>query len=765
MKCGRPGCDGTIDSGYCDTCGLAPAGERQPAADLASVSVAGGPPPEDPRRAGADLPSTPLTGATRGSARASGAVSARSSSRGHLGAGLVEIPPVEDRDPASVVMADPQVAESRRRCARCDNPVGRSRDGRPGRTEGYCPHCGARYSFTPKLVAGDLVAGQYEVAGCLAYGGMGWVYLARDHNVSDRWVVLKGLLDSGDESAMAAAIAERRFLAEVEHPNIVRIYNFVEHHGAGYIVMEYVGGTSLKDLRKGADGSSTPLPVGHAIAYLLEALPALAHLHTRNLLYCDFKPDNVIQTEEQVKIIDLGGVRRMDDDTSDLYGTVGYQAPEVPRDGPSVASDLYTVARTLAVLVFDFKGFQDPRRYADSLPPASDVPIFQRYPALHRFLLRGTHPDPTRRFGSAGEMAEQLTGVLRQVVAIDGGRPDPAPSRLFTPELGLEPDQPTWRVLPVPAIDPTDPAAGVLASLAAASPAQMLAALEGMPDGPDIRFQRARAYLELGEWKAAADVVVQQAIADPLDWRSRWWQAVLELVEGVPKDAAEDFDRVAAELPGELAPLLGLAVAAESSGDIQRAAALYQLVAGTDPGHVSASFGLARIRRATGDRHGAAEALRRVPSASSAHQAALVALCSILTGTGPASGLTGTGPASGLTGTGPASGLTGTGPDGPAAGPNLDDLVDASGVLVRLNGDARVSASIKRDLLIAALRMVEAPAAVSGTAEVAGVPLKEDALRAELEKTCRTLAKLSPTDSERVALVDEANAFRPRSLT
>ena len=43
-----------------------------------------------------------------------------------------------------------------------------------------------------------LVGGQYEVAGCLAHGGMGWIYLARDRNVNGRWVVLKGLLNSGD---------------------------------------------------------------------------------------------------------------------------------------------------------------------------------------------------------------------------------------------------------------------------------------------------------------------------------------------------------------------------------------------------------------------------------------------------------------------------------------------------------------------------------------------------------------------------------------
>ena len=93
---------------------------------------------------------------------------------------------------------------------------------------------------------------------------MGWIYLARDRNVSDRWVVLKGLLNAGDGDAMAAALAERRFLAEVEHPNIVKIFNFVEHEGSGYIVMEYVGGRSLKQIlaarREANGGEPDPLP-------------------------------------------------------------------------------------------------------------------------------------------------------------------------------------------------------------------------------------------------------------------------------------------------------------------------------------------------------------------------------------------------------------------------------------------------------------------------------------------------------------------------
>src|SRR5690606_458174 len=122
----------------------------------------------------------------------SGRVSRRtgSSRRGMLGLGLVQVPPVPYRDPATAVMPDPVVAEKNRFCGNCGEKVGRSRGDRPGRTEGFCRACGTEFSFTPKLRKGDLVAGQYEVLGCLAHGGLGWIYLARDHNVSDRWVVL-----------------------------------------------------------------------------------------------------------------------------------------------------------------------------------------------------------------------------------------------------------------------------------------------------------------------------------------------------------------------------------------------------------------------------------------------------------------------------------------------------------------------------------------------------------------------------------------------
>ncbi|CAM5660395.1 Protein kinase domain-containing protein OS=Streptomyces antimycoticus OX=68175 GN=SANT12839_036730 PE=4 SV=1 [Streptomyces antimycoticus] len=199
--------------------------------------------------------------------------------------------------------------------------------------------------------------------------------------------------------------------------------------------MEYVGGKSLKDIANAlrtTDGRRNPLPVEQACAYGIEALEALGHLHSRNLLYCDFKVDNAIQQQDQLKLIDMGAVRRMDDHDSPIYGTVGYQAPEIAETGPSVASDLYTVARTLAVLTFDFQGYTNV--FVDSLPDPEHIEVFRRYESFYRLLVRATDPDPGRRFASAREMADQLTGVLREVVALQTGRPRPALSTLFGPE-------------------------------------------------------------------------------------------------------------------------------------------------------------------------------------------------------------------------------------------------------------------------------------------------------------------------------------------
>ncbi|MFE9902481.1 serine/threonine-protein kinase [Streptomyces achromogenes] len=816
QTCQRPACQGAYeDMGggglYCDTCGLAP------------VVAAGGLP------SGGGMVVSPATGVAKGAAdgpgsrssrtasqssrsrrsvsgRLSRSVSGRStgrsvsvrssgsasgaSARGRLGAGLVSVPQVPRPDPRAMVLERPEVPERKRFCSRsdCGAPVGRARGDRPGRTEGFCTKCGHPYSFVPKLRAGDIVHGQYEVAGCLAHGGLGWIYLAVDRAVSDRWVVLKGLLDTGDQDAMAAAISERRFLAEIEHANIVRIYNFVEHLDQrtgsldGYIVMEYVGGKSLKEIanaRRAPDGRRDPLPVEQACAYGIEALEALGHLHSRNLLYCDFKVDNAIQTEDQLKLIDMGAVRRMDDEESAIYGTVGYQAPEVAETGPSVASDLYTVGRTLAVLTFDFQGYTTV--HADSLPDPDTIEVFRRYESFYRLLVRATDPDPDRRFGSAEEMAEQLTGVLREVVALQSGQPRPALSTLFGPEVrvtdtelfpppagevsrlgarrdrrsraaapALPPaalvrpaDTPAAALaLPLPLVDPGDPGAGFLAGLPATVPAELISALAAAPTRTvETRLRQVRARLESGDHQGALTGLAELEEERPDDWRVVWLRGVAALVTGDFAGAALAFDAVYDAFPGEAAPKLALALCAEVLGQTDNAAEYYRLVWTTDRSFVSAAFGLARVRLAAGDRQGAVQTLESVPESSIHYTAARVAAVRAR--------------------------LRGRTP-GPGDVPFGDDLAAAAGQVEALQAyglDPARRARLSAEVLGGALDWVLSGGAGSAAAgrTLLGSGLDERGLRFGLERAYRTLARLAPGGKERIELVERANRYRPRT--
>ena len=718
MTCTRSPCGGTLEDGFCNVCGLAPA----PAPGTTHPPRARGAP-------ATELARPPATRRWGGSART------HLAARQHLGAGLVEVAPVPDRDPAEAVMADPKVAERQRFCRRCGGAVGRSRDGAPGRTAGFCTRCGTPFSFEPRLRAGDVVAEQYEVVGCLAHGGLGWIYLARDRNVADRWVVLKGLLTAGDEEAMAAALAERLFLAEVEHPNIVKIINFVERDGAGYIVMEYVGGMSLKSLletrRAANDGRPDPLPVAQAIAYVLEILPALGYLHRSGLLFCDLKPANVMQTRHSLKLIDLGAVYRIGDTVSPVYGTAGFQAPEIDEAGPSVASDLFTVARTLAALCVDFEGFQSTLRF--TLPPTRDTPLFQRYDSLYRLLCKGTAPHPDDRFQSADEMADQLFGVLREVVADETGTPVPARSTLFTTDFRLRRNAPDAGVLPALRVATDDPAAGYLATLAAVAPEQLVTVLRRAPEPTvEVELRLAQALIDAREWDDARALLDAIERRDPWEWRAHWYRGVAALAREQPLAARASFERVYHAVPGELAAKLALGLCAELAGEPAVAAGWYEIVSRTDTSYTTAAFGLARCRLAGGDRAGAIAAYERVPETSSAYDEAQMARIGCLLGG--------------------AYGIAQL----RAAAAGIDALA--------LDGERR--ARITAELLRAALSLVGRDRGVEDPAvTLGGRPLVETELRLELERTYRALAAVAATASERIRLVDEANRVRPRTWT
>jgi len=655
-----------------------------------------------------------------------------------LGAGLTHVPPIPEVDPREGLMNPAVVAEDKRYCSVCQSSVGRSREGSLGRTKGFCAKCRTPFDFEPTLVAGNLLGGQYEVAGCLAHGGMGWIYLARDRNVNDRWVVLKGLLNAGDPDASRAAVAEKQFLAEVEHPLIVEIYNFVTSpDGNSYIVMEYVGGRSLnnllKDRMRASGGAFSPIPVDQAIAYIVEILPAFGYLHSLGLLYCDFKPANLIQVGDSMKLIDLGGVRRVDDDQSPIYGTVGFQAPEVARDGTTVASDLFTVARTLAVLVFEFKGYQ--AHYETTLPSADDVPLFAQFDSLYRWLEKGTAVRPEDRFQTADEMREQLFGVMREVTAAvaTGAVNRSTPSQLFEPPAATA-DQLTWRDLPRLAVELRDPMAAWLASVTADEPTARIAALKGAPEETTaVIVERADAALRAEQVPLAEQLAQRVLDADPWEWRGVWLQGLAALSRGDATAAMAAFNAVYGQLPGELAPKLALAAACEAAGEPAVAERMYITCARTDAAYVACSqFGLARIAATAGRRDEALQALDRIPPTSRAFGDARRSRALLL-----------------------AAGLDPT--------HALADLGRASEELELAAMQPFERAALRIRLLESALQHVATVGPQTGV-QIGGVPAVELPLRRALEDACRTAARLAPDAAGRVQLVDQANAVRPRTL-
>ncbi|MBF8188972.1 protein kinase [Nonomuraea sp. K274] len=709
-RCAQPGCTGTIEEGYCDLCGSAANSPPLP------VSA--------PVSAPASAPVTQPVGRSR---PVSGPVGSSGRSRAGVLGTIADLPSVPPRDPVGAVMTDPEVPEEKRFCANpaCAQAVGRSREGRAGLTDGFCPHCRTQFSFTPKLSKGDLVAGQYRVLGCLAHGGLGWVYLAADENLDGMWVVLKGLLNTNDAEALAAAEAERKFLTTVDHPNIVKILNFQRSEGLGYIVMEYVGGKSLHELRR-----QGPLPLRETLMYGREILHAFGYLHEQGLVYCDLKPANVIRVGKRLKLIDLGAVQHIGSPPGTSWATVGYHAPELDTRPSSVTSDLYTVARTLAVLAISS---YSPARGGTATPLPQDC----GHESFTRLLRRATAADPADRFQSAWEMEDQLVGVLREISALEDGVPYPAPSTLFGPErtavgtaLSEAGDQVfgpldpalAARGLPVPLVDPADPAAGSLAGLLGRDGKELIEQLAAMPQTTETKLMRARLLAE----GAAAETPValnELSTALPGDWRVTWYRGVLALATGQADQAVSMFDSCLSMLPGELAPKLALAYALECAG--RQAGPWYEAVWRTDHSYVSAAFGLARTGRMS--------VLDQVPATSSYRVAAQVALAASVV---RRSDLSGVAPGDLV---GAADRLTG-----------LDDL------------DPRRRDLLVAELLAGALAWLETGSPPKGKT-LAGAPFTEPGLRRRLESIFRKLAVAADSRQERHALIDQANAVRPRT--
>ncbi|AZA10626.1 serine/threonine protein kinase [Corynebacterium gerontici] len=641
----------------------------------------------------------------------------------------------------------------------------------------------------PQLNPGDVVANQYEIAGVIGQGGMGYIYLAHDRNVSGRMVVLKGIREGAQQ--MGAAEIEREFLASISHPEIVKAYNFVDDpRVGGLIVMEYVPGPSLSSQQRRQQGGVFTIDV--AIGYILEILPALEYLHSRGVLYNDLKPDNIILTEDQVMLIDLGAVSGIGA-FGYIYGTKGFQAPEVPTEGPSVASDIYTIGRTLASMVVHMPTEEG---IMQGLPTPDDEPLFAHNMSLYRLLRRATSSDPNRRFADVRTLETQLYGVLREFLAVHRDEQFPAQHSLYSPQrstfgtkhLVYRTDQLIDGVernvritseeintaLPVPLLDREDPGAGLITGSSYSEPSEALEMMrEAMADFPtsrEIPLAVVRSLLDLGFIREARSWLEKLTIKN--DWRHLWYSGITALLLDDYASAQHAFNEVYNILPGEPAPKLARAAVSELllqdnghntksllNPDIALAAAnlqgeaiaevggtwrelasspevlrfkaiyLYALVWKTNPTTVSSAFGLARQLVAENQVDLAVSTLDSVSPASSHYRMAeLSAILYLISGDLNESRIR-------------------------RAARRIEAIP---------NNEARFL-QIKVAVLNAGLNWLRAHQLSAATADVdlLGYPFTQHGLQVGLSESLRILARNAPNARHRYSLADMANKVRP----
>src|SRR5882672_445721 len=152
-------------------------------------------------------------------------------------------------------------------------------------------------------IAAGTCIGPYEIVGWLGAGGMGEVYRARDPRLA-REVAIKLIAETfaTDAARVHRFEQEARAAGQLNHPNILAVYDIGVHAGAPYIVSELLEGESLRSrLHSGA------LPSRKAIDYARQVAEGLAAAHDKNIVHRDVKPDNLFITKDgRIKILDFG---------------------------------------------------------------------------------------------------------------------------------------------------------------------------------------------------------------------------------------------------------------------------------------------------------------------------------------------------------------------------------------------------------------------------------------------------------------------------
>jgi serine/threonine protein kinase len=266
--------------------------------------------------------------------------------------------------------------------------------------------------------------GPYRILDKLGEGGMGVVYRARDPRLA-RDVAIKVLPESfaGDSQRLRRFVLEARAAGQLNHPNILAVYDVGTHAGAPYLVSELLEGESLRSqLMRG------PLPPRKAADYARQIAEGLAAAHDKGIVHRDLKPDNLFITREgRLKILDFGIAKLTPaDEDGDretilptetepgvIIGTAGYMSPE-PVRGESVdgRSDLFNVGIVLFEMLLGRSAFRRATAGETMAAILKDDPLADvgtaGSPALVRIIARGLEKARDARFQSARDLAFAL---------------------------------------------------------------------------------------------------------------------------------------------------------------------------------------------------------------------------------------------------------------------------------------------------------------------------------------------------------------------
>ena len=223
-------------------------------------------------------------------------------------------------------------------------------------------------------LVGHLLDGRYEILRKLARGGMATVYLATDRRLT-RTVAVKVMHDNlgSDQDFANRFDREARAAARLSHPNVVSVFDQGNDNGRPYMVMEYVEGSTLRNLIS----REAPMEPQRALDLLIPVVSAVAAAHEAGIIHRDLKPENVlISVRGQIKVADFGLARAITAHTATangmLIGTVSYIAPELVTHGHAdTRCDVYA----LGVMLFEMLTGRKPH--------TGETPIQVAYSHVH----------------------------------------------------------------------------------------------------------------------------------------------------------------------------------------------------------------------------------------------------------------------------------------------------------------------------------------------------------------------------------------------